>query len=71
MTRRVPWFLWPLWLPFWLAGGVLSLTGRLVGALLGMALVAAGMLLTLTVVGAIVGVPLAFLGLLLMCRSVF
>jgi hypothetical protein len=38
---------------------------------LGLALMAAGVALTLTVVGAIVGVPLAAFGLLLLVRALF
>jgi hypothetical protein len=50
---------------------VLELTGRVVGVVLGLVLVIAGLVLSLTVVGAVVGIPLAILGLLLMVRGVF
>jgi hypothetical protein len=54
-----------------LLGFVLRTVGRIICAFLGLALMAAGVALTLTVVGAIFGVPLAVLGLLLLTRALF
>jgi hypothetical protein len=45
--------------------------GRLLAALLGFALMAAGIALSLTVIGAIAGVPMFVFGLLLAVRSIF
>jgi hypothetical protein len=70
-SRRVPILLWPFWALWRLVTGILALTGRLVAGVLGIALMAAGALLTVTVVGAPVGVPLAVLGLLLLIRALF
>jgi uncharacterized membrane protein (DUF106 family) len=50
---------------------VFDLTGRLIGAVLGLVLLITGLILTVTVVGAIIGIPLLILGLLLMIRSLF
>ncbi|MBN1425546.1 hypothetical protein JXA88_13410 [Candidatus Fermentibacteria bacterium] len=67
----VPWILWPFWAVWKLVAGIIVVTGRIVGAVLGLVLMIAGVALSLTVVGAIVGVPLVLLGLLLMARSMF
>lgn len=69
--RRVPILLWPFWALWRLVTGILALTGRLVAGVIGIALMVAGALLTVTVVGAPVGVPLAALGLLLLIRALF
>lgn len=69
--RRIPFLLWPFWAAWQLTVGIIVVTGRLIGAILGMVLLAAGILLSLTLVGAIIGVPLGVLGLLLMVSAVF
>jgi hypothetical protein len=46
-------------------------TGRLVCGVLGLVLIAAGAVLSLTVVGAPIGIALGVLGLLLLCRAIF
>jgi hypothetical protein len=46
-------------------------TGRLIAVVLGVVLLLAGGVLTLTVVGAPIGVPLAAIGLLLLARGLF
>ena len=69
--RKIPFLLWPFWALFQLTLWILKFTGRLVGAILGLVLVIAGVLLTITVIGAIVGVPLIVLGLMLMGKSIF
>lgn len=68
---RVPWFLWPFKALWDLLAFILGLTGRLVGAVLGLALTIIGLLLTVLVISAPVGIPLMVLGLLLMIRSIF
>lgn len=68
---RVPWFLWPFKALWDLLAFILGLTGRLVGAVLGLALTIVGLLLTILVISAPVGIPLMVLGLLLMIRSIF
>lgn len=69
--RNVPLLLWPFYAVWRLLTMVLELVGRLVCALLGLGLIAAGVAISLSVVGAIVGIPLASLGFLLLARAVF
>ncbi|MBX3011849.1 MAG: hypothetical protein KF832_10110 [Caldilineaceae bacterium] len=69
--RTVPWILWPVMALWRLLTTILTLTGRLVGVILGLAIVVLGFALSVTVIGAILGVPLIILGLLLMVRSIF
>ena len=63
--------LWPFQVVWRLITLILNLTGRLVGLALGLALMAVGVLLTLSIVGAVVGIPLIALGFLLVVRSIF
>ena len=64
-----------LLLPFnfvwWLIGFLFSLTGRLLGIIVGSLLMAAGIGLIFTFFGAIIGIPLGILGLLLVIKSIF
>lgn len=68
---RVPWFLWPFHALWRLLTFVLEAAGRLVCAVLGLVLMVAGGVLTVSVVGAPLGVPLAVLGFLLLVRAIF
>jgi len=68
---RVPWFLWPFKALWDLLAFILTLTGRLIGAVLGLALAIVGLVLTVLVISAPVGIPLMVLGGLLMIRSIF
>jgi hypothetical protein len=69
--RHYPWILWPFVALWNLLSFILELTGRVVAALLGLALMVAGVALTVTILGAPVGIPLIVLGFLLMVRSLF
>jgi len=69
--KRIPWYLWPFWLIWRLVVGVIALTGRLVGALIGLVLMIVGVVVSLTVIGAVVGIPLIIFGFLLILRSLF
>ena len=69
--RQVPLLLWPFWLIWRLVIGIIALTGRLVGAVIGLVLMIGGLVVSLTVVGAIVGIPLIIFGFLLILRSLF
>ena len=69
--RDTPLLLWPFVALWGFVGFVLRAVGRILCAVLGLALMAAGVALTLTVVGAIVGIPLAAFGLLLLVRALF
>jgi hypothetical protein len=63
--------LWPFWAIWRLFCLIISLTGRLVGGILGLVLMVVGIIATGTVVGAVVGIPLIIFGFLLMLRSIF
>jgi len=69
--RRVPVVLWPFYALWRLLTLILGLTGRIVAGVLGLVLIAVGVLVSATVVGAPIGVPLAVLGLLLLFRALF
>ena len=69
--RHVPWILMPFYAIWLLIVFIVELTGRVVGVVLSLALMIAGIVATLTVVGAIVGIPLLLIGLLLLLRSIF
>jgi len=69
--KKTPWYLWPFVAIWNLVVYIVSLTGRLVAILLGLALMLLGAILTVTIVGAIVGVPLAIIGFLLVVRGLW
>lgn len=69
--KKVAWYLWPFVGLWRLVAFILEFTGRILGVVLGLLLIIAGILLSLTVIGAIVGVPLIMLGGLLMVRAIF
>jgi len=50
---------------------ILNLIGRVISALLGIALMAGGVAIALSIVGAPIGIPLASLGFLLLIRALF
>ncbi len=70
-VKKVPWFLWPFVAIWDLLAMVLNITGRILGVLLAVGLMAVGVALTMMVVGAPLGIPLVILGFLLMIRSLF
>jgi hypothetical protein len=68
---QVPWILWPFY-AFWkLLSLILNITGRIICALLGIAMMVAGSAISLSVIGAVVGLPLAAFGFLLTVRALF
>jgi hypothetical protein len=69
--KKHPWFLWPFVALWSLLTAILKMTGRLVAALLGIALIAVGIILTITLLAAPLGIPIGVLGFLLLVRSVF
>jgi hypothetical protein len=69
--RNVPFLLWPFYAIWRLIAFIIEITGRLIGAVLGLVLMIVGVILTITVIGAIVGVPLVVFGLMLTIRSLF
>lgn len=69
--RRVPWILWPFYAAWKLVTIILEILGRALCALFGVALMAAGVAISLSVIGAPLGVPLAAFGFLLTVRALF
>ena len=69
--KKVPWYLWPFVALWKLLALILEFTGRVLGVILGLALIIVGIIVSLTVVGAIVGIPLIGLGVLLIMRGLF
>ena len=68
---KTPWYLWPFVALWDLLAFILSITGRLVGALLGMALMIVGLVLTVTIIASPVGIPILIVGFLIVLRSLF
>jgi hypothetical protein len=56
--KKTPWFLWPFVALWDLLAFILSLTGRLVAAVLGLVLMIVGIVLTVTLIAAPIGIPL-------------
>lgn len=67
--QKIPFLLWPFWAIFQPVLWILKLTGRLVGAILGLVIVIVGVVLTITVIGAVIGVPMVLLGVMLMVKA--
>jgi hypothetical protein len=65
------WLLWPFIALWKLVAGIVTATGRLVAAILGLVLMIVGVVISLTIVGAIVGIPLIIFGFLLILRGLF
>lgn len=65
------WLLWPFVALWKLVAGIVTATGRLVAAVLGLVLMIVGVVISLTIVGAIVGIPLIIFGFLLILRGLF
>lgn len=68
-SQNVPWFLWPFYALFRLIGWIILTVGRMVAAIIGLVLMIAGVIVSLTIVGVVVGVPLAIFGFLLVLKS--
>jgi hypothetical protein len=68
---RSPWFLWPFVALWDLLTFILNLTGRLAAAILGLALMIVGAVLTVTRIAAPVGIPIVIFGLMLIMRGPF
>ena len=63
--------LWPFELLWCIASLIFRVVGSLLSAIIGLALIILGVVLTVTVVGAIIGVPIIFTGALMIIRSIF
>ena len=68
---HIPWYLWPFAALWKLLAVIVEMTGRFVAMVIGILLIIAGVIVSLTIVGAIVGIPLAVIGLLLLLRGIF
>ena len=69
--RNTPWLLWPFVVLWDVLAFILTLTGRMLGIILGLVLMVVGIILTVTVIAAPVGIPLIIFGLALMLRGLF
>lgn len=69
--KKTHWLLWPFVALWKLLAGIVNLTGRLLAVVIGLVLMIAGLIVTLTVVGAIVGIPLMLVGFMLAVRGIF
>lgn len=69
--RRVPLLLWPFYAVWRLLTFILSLTGRILCAILGIALMMVGVAVAMSIIGAPLGIALAAFGFLLVVRGLF
>ncbi len=68
---QVPWILWPFYAIWKLLTLILEILGRILCALLGIALMMTGVAVSLSVIGTPLGIPLAAFGFLLTIRALF
>lgn len=54
----------------WPVEFILKLVGKLIAAVIGLALSIAGIVLCFTIIGAIIGIPLTIFGVLLMIKGI-
>ena len=71
MNKNTSCLAWPFVALWTLLTTILNLTGRLIAAVLGLALLIVGIVLTILVVTAPIGIPFILFGLLLLIRSIF
>ena len=69
--NHVPWILWPFYAIWKILTLILNITGRIICALIGIAMMVAGVAVSMSIVGAIIGIPLASFGFLLSVRALF
>ena len=69
--NRIPLLLWPFYAIWRLLTFVVELIGRISCGVLGLALMVAGILITVTVLAAPLGIPITALGFLLLVRAIF
>ena len=67
----VPWIMWPFYAIWKILTLILNITGRIICALIGIAMMVAGVAISMSIVGAIIGIPLASFGFLLAVRALF
>ncbi len=69
--KYIPWILWPFYAIWRVLTFILELTSRIIAAIIALALMAAGVSITLSVVGAPLGISIAAFGFLLLVRALF
>ena len=69
--KKISWILWPFYAIWRVLTFILELTSRIIAAVIALALMAAGVSITLSVVGAPLGIPIAVFGFLLLVRALF
>ena len=69
--KDIPILLWPFYAVWRLLTLILEITGRIICAILGLALMAAGTAITISIVAAPIGIPLVVFGFLLLLRALF
>ncbi len=70
-NTQIPLLLWPFYAIWRVVTFILGLAGRLLCSILGIALIIAGVAITMSIVGAPLGIALASLGFLLLVRALF
>ncbi len=70
-AQNISWLLWPFKALMDLVEGIIKLTGRLVAAVIGLAIMIVGVVLTVLVITAPLGIPLIIFGFLLIIRGIF
>ena len=61
----------PFKLVFGFVGFILKVTGKIIGAIIGIALIACGIALTVTIIGAPLGIPLIIAGIFMLIGCFF
>ncbi len=69
--KHIPWILWPFYAVWRIVTFVFELTGRIIAAIIGLALMVAGVTITISIVAAPIGVPIIAFGFLLLVRALF
>ncbi len=69
--KQISWILWPFYAVWRIVTFVFELTGRIIAAVIGLALMAAGVTITISVVAAPIGIPIVAFGFLLLVRALF
>jgi hypothetical protein len=67
----IPILLWPFYAIWRLLTLILNIMGRMLCAIIGIAIMITGVLVTMSIIGAPLGIPLASLGFLLLVRALF
>ncbi|MCX8132098.1 MAG: hypothetical protein N3I35_18615 [Clostridia bacterium] len=69
--RSTPLIFWPFVALYSIVEMILKLAGRIVAAVLGVALMIVGAVLSLTIIGAVIGIPIGGFGFTMMIRGFF